>query len=203
MEEKSKDKNKEKGNHVNVDSLILVTLVVVLGVLVSVYFLTSKKNTQTASKLNPLKIQETPSKEVTQATTPSTVPVIPTKVIPPTPTAKPIPHGTTDFFVSVGKEVKGPRMGKGTINPYDPEIGGKQRLTIAVSDTVPVTKVVAILKTDKKTSEPHALLPGTGTSMSSNWTGEWTIDDTYLYTYVLSIQATSASGTSTVDVTLR
>ena len=94
-------------------------------------------------------------------------------------------------------------MGKGTINPYDPEIGGKQRLTIAIADTVPVTKVVAILKTDKKTSEPHALLPETGTNMSGSWTGEWVVDDSYLYTYILSIQATSASGTSSVDITLR
>lgn len=205
MEENSKDKNKAKSdkvNHVNVDALILISLVIVLGILSTVYFL-SKKSSQT-SKSIPLTIQETPTTQTqTNITSPTTPSTVPTPVLSPTPSPKPIPHGSTDFFVSVGKEVQGPRMGKGTINPYDPEVGGTQRLTIAVSDKVPVTKVVAILKTDKKTSEPHLLLPGTGTSLSSNWTGEWTVDDTFLYTYVLSIQATSASGTSMVDVTLR
>lgn len=200
MEEQSKDKIKEKtgkANHINVDSLILVTLVVVLGVLLATYFFT-KKNPQTSSKSMPLKILDTPATQISSA--PS---IKPTITLTPSPTPKPIPHGSSDFFVSVGKEKKGPRMGKGTINPYDPEIGGKQGLTIAIADTVPVTKVVAILKTDKKTSEPHALLLGTGTNMSGSWTGEWVVDDSYLYTYVLSIQATSASGTSSVDITLR
>jgi len=201
MDEKTKSKGgqneaKNNTNHINVDALILVSLVVVLGVLLSVYFLGKKTP---SSKPNPLIIKDTPLASSNQIK--PTLTLAPTAT--PTPSPKPIPHGTTDFFVSVGKEVKGPRMGKGTIDPYDPEAGDKQRLTIAVSDTVPVTKVVATLKTDKKTSKPYELLPGSGTSMNSNWTGEWTIDDTYLYTYVLSIQATSSSGTSTVDVTLR
>lgn len=199
MEEKSKEKTKQD-NHVNIDAAILFTLIVILGVLLSVYFFSKKSSS--GVKSNPLTIQETPSTPTnnSQTTTPSSVP---SKMVTPTPSPKPIPHGTTDFFVSVGKEVKGPRMGKGTISPYDPEIGANQKLTIAVSDTVPVTKVVATLKTDKKTSEPHVLTLGTGTNLSGNWTGEWTMDDSYLYTYVLSVQATSASGTSTVDVTLR
>lgn len=200
MDEKSKDKDKsktEKSSSISVDSIILISLLAVLGVLLGVYFF----NKKTPPSSNPLKIQETPQTSTPETGKPAAT--VPSKVITPTPSPKPIPHGPTDFFVSVGKEVKGPRMGKGTINPYDPEMGGKQRLTIAVSDTVPVTKVVAYIKTDKKTSGPHQLLPGTGTSMSSNWTGEWTVDDSYLYTYVLSIEATSASGTSRVDVTLR
>lgn len=200
--------DKAKNEHISVDAIILVTLVIILVALASFYIIGKKEKvvtsipttsptqqqviaTQTPLATGTVVITRTPTREITKAPTAT-----------PTPSPKPIPHGSKNFMVSVGSDIKGPRMGKGTIDPYDPALGGKQKLTIEVNDTVPVQKVVATLKTDKKTTE-HALTAGPGVTNKGNWSGEWIVDDSYLYTYVLSIQATSASGTSTVDVTLR
>jgi hypothetical protein len=119
-----------------------------------------------------------------------------------TPSPRPIPHGKRTFVVSVASNVKGPRIGKGTIDPYDPALNGEQTLTIEVNDTVPVQEVVAVLKTDNETME-YAMQPGTPGQMKGNWTGTWTVNDTYLYTYSLSVRATSANGTTTADITTR
>lgn len=200
---------KLKNEHVSVDVIILVALVIILIALVSFYLIGGKeKGTTSRPTISPTQRQEevltqtplatgtvvitrTPTIEITKAPTAT-----------PTPSPKPIPHGSKNFMVSIGSDIKGPRMGKGTIDPYDPAIGGKQKLTIEVNDTVPVQKVVATLKTDKKTTE-HTLTAGPGVTNKGNWSGEWAVDDSYLHTYILSIQATSASGTSIVDVTLR
>lgn len=198
--------NTKNTNHTSVDALILIALVVILGALGGYYLMnrsSSEKNIRTSTQPSPVITQEQ-SIPVVATTQPSSTTATTTKpVISPTPSPKPIPHGSKNFYVSIGSEVKGPRMGKGTIDPYDPAVGGKQRLTIEVNDTVPVQKVVAIIKTDKKTSEPHMLTAGAGVTTKGNWSGEWVMDDSYLYTYILSIQATSASGTSSVDITLR
>lgn len=199
--------NTKKAEHTSVDAIILVALVVVLGALGGYYLLnrsSNQKNIQTSTQPSPVvtQTQSTPT-TTTTASEPSSAATTTKPVNSPTPSPKPIPHGSKNFYVSIGSEVKGPRMGKGTIDPYDPVVGGKQRLTIEVNDTVPVQKVVATLKTDKKTSEPHMLTAGPGVTNKGNWSGEWTMDDSYLYTYILSIQATSASGTSSVDITLR
>lgn len=203
MKEETNTKN---AKHTSVDAIILVALVVVLGALGGYYLMNrSPKQTNIPSSVSPSPVvtqeQSAPTtikEPVSTTTTATTKPVN-----SPTPSPKPIPHGSKNFYVSIGSEVKGPRMGKGTIDPYDPVVGGKQRLTIEVNDTVPVQKVVAIIKTDKKTSAPHMLTAGAGVTNKGNWSGEWTMDDSYLYTYILSIQATSASGTSSVDITLR
>lgn len=203
MKEETNTKN---AKHTSVDAIILVALVVVLGALGGYYLMNrSPKQTNVPTSVSPSPVvtqeQSVPTTIKEPASTTTTVTTKP--VNSPTPSPKPIPHGSKNFYVSIGSEVKGPRMGKGTIDPYDPVVGGKQRLTIEVNDTVPVQKVVAIIKTDKKTSEPHMLTAGAGVTNKGNWSGEWTMDDSYLYTYILSIQATSASGTSSVDITLR
>lgn len=201
-DEKADEINTKNTNHTSVDAIILVALVVVLGALGGYYLMNRSSNTKkvrTSILPSPATTQE---QNVSTTTEPTSV-ITMKPVNSPTPSPKPIPHGPKNFYVSIGSEVKGPRMGKGTIDPYDPAVGGKQRLTIEVNDTVPVQKVVAILKTDKKTSEPHMLTAAPGVTTKGNWSGEWVMDDSYLYTYILSIQATSASGTSSVDITLR
>ncbi|MFZ2026349.1 MAG: hypothetical protein WAV30_03630 [Microgenomates group bacterium] len=205
-DEMKEETNTKNAKHTSVDAIILVALVVVLGALGGYYLMNrSPKQTNVPTSVSPSPVvtqeQSVPTTIKEPASTTTTVTTKP--VNSPTPSPKPIPHGSKNFYVSIGSEVKGPRMGKGTIDPYDPVVGGKQRLTIEVNDTVPVQKVVAIIKTDKKTSEPHMLTAGAGVTNKGNWSGEWTMDDSYLYTYILSIQATSASGTSSVDITLR
>ncbi len=199
--------DKTKNEHMSVDAIILVTLVIILLALAAFYLMGKKEKViSTVPSIVPTQQQVIPTQissiNVPTVTKAPTIQITHAPTATPTPSPKPIPHGTKNFMVSIGSDVKGPRMGKGTIDPYDPAFGGNQKLTIEVNDTVPVQKVVATLKTDKKTTE-HALTAGPGVTNKGNWSGEWTVDDSYLYTYVLSIQATSASGTSTVDVTLR
>jgi len=200
--------DKTKNEHISVDAIILVTLVIILIALAGFYLMGKKEKVVTSvPSTTPIQQQVIPTQDpiATEAVSITRAPTIQVTLAPtatPTPSPKPIPHGTKNFMVSIGSDVKGPRMGKGTIDPYDPVLGGKQKLTIEVNDTVPVQKVVATLKTDKKTTE-HILTANPGVTNKGNWSGEWTIDDSYLYTYILSIQATSANGTSSVDVTLR
>lgn len=119
--------------------------------------------------------------------------------IPPTntPTPKPIPHGKVEFTVSTGKNSTGPRMRKGSIDPYDPDLGATQTFTIDVDE--PVNKVIAILTTDNKVSSEYQLKKTTGTT----WQGSWKVNDSYLYKYKLTIKAVGPNGTSKVGITLR
>lgn len=121
------------------------------------------------------------------------------KMIPTnTPTPKPIPHGKVEFTVSTGKGSIGPEMSQGSVDPYDPSLGATQTLTIQVAE--PVEKVVAILKTDNKVSPEYQLKK---IDEAGNWIGSWTVNDSYLYKYTLTIKATGPTGTSKIDYTLR
>lgn len=140
-----------------------------------------------------------PSAETAISENEETAPVVsPTN----TPTPRPLPHGKRTFVVSLPANAVGPRIGKGTIDPYDPVLNGKQTVTIEVNDSVPVQKVVAVLQTDNKTVE-QAMAPQTPGQTKGNWTGTWTVDDTYNQIYTLTIKATSAKGTTMADITTR
>ena len=111
--------------------------------------------------------------------------------------------GDTWSFTVPKYEGKGPHFGKGIIKPRVPVYGAEQRVTITISDAAPVKKVIAYLLTDTQSSGPYEFLPGSGTSYNSDWTGVWTIDDTYNNKYILSISATSVNGTTTVNIPLK
>ena len=117
-------------------------------------------------------------------------------------TFKLISNDTWSFVSQIKDNTNGPHFGRGIIKERYPTMGTEQRVTIEVSDTAPVKKVTAALMTDKK-SEWIELLPGTGTSYKSDWTGVWTLSDTYLERYVLSIEAMSANGVTKVEIPLK
>ena len=121
-----------------------------------------------------------------------------------TPTPKPIPHGKTTFSVSLSQKVPGPRIGQGFIDPYDPALGGKQTLTIEINNfDKSVEKVVAVLTTDNKVSPEYQLKQIDGAENKGHWQGSWTVNDSYLYNYLLTVKATGPNGTSKIDITLR
>lgn len=127
---------------------------------------------------------------------------VPTATPTPTPLPRAIPHGKKGF--SVGQSDKTvPQMSRGYIDPYDPAKGATQTVTIAVAFTQPVTSVTAILKTDTTVSSPVPLTLATGTNTKGEWQGSWPVNDTYLYTYKLVLQATSGTKTASVEITLR
>ncbi|MFA6532444.1 MAG: hypothetical protein WCT22_00425 [Patescibacteria group bacterium] len=138
----------------------------------------------------PVPIEKGPSSIESDKRAPTNIPI-------PTRVPRPIPHGKTEFTVSTGKGSPGPLMSQGSINPYDPKLGGIQTLEIEVAE--PVSKVVAVLMTDHKNSPKYPLKKIKGTT----WQGSWKVNDSYLYRYVLTIEATGPTGTSKIDITLR
>jgi hypothetical protein len=120
----------------------------------------------------------------------------------PTPTPAPISHGPINFSVSQGNKTI-PQFRNGTIDPYDPQQGATQTVTIAIKHTQPVTKVTAVLKTDHAVSAPFPFTLIQGTATDGTWKGSWQVTDTYLYTYRIKLDAISASGSATNEMVLR
>jgi len=118
-----------------------------------------------------------------------------------TPIPRPIPRGKTGFTISSGDE-GGPQTGSGFIDPYDPEVGEKQTISITVKDNQPVTSVSVTMKTDNGLKEyPMKLAEGTATD--GRWEGTWAVEDTHLYMYHAILKAVGAKGESLADITLR
>ena len=120
----------------------------------------------------------------------------------PTATPRPIPTGQKGFTVSQGDKTV-PQFGSGVINPYDPAKGATQTVTIAIKFNKPINKVTATLKTDKKTSPPVEFKLISGTNTNGQWQGSWKVIDTYLYSYVLTLQAESGKSVGSAIITLR
>lgn len=126
----------------------------------------------------------------------------PALILPPTPTPRAIPHGKIEFSVAQSDNTV-PQFGKGFIDPYDPEKGETQTITIAVKHSQPVTKVTAVLKTDHTTSVPVPFALVSGSDTDGQWQGSWKVTDTYLYTYNVVLQAESLGRLASVEATLR
>ncbi len=121
--------------------------------------------------------------------------------ITPTPTPRPVQHGNGSFSVSSNKT--GPKMTLLELKPYDPANGATMTLRITATNTVPITSIIATMKTDHKTSTPIIFSVVEGTSTQGIWEGTWAVDDTYLYEYTLVITETSSNGEFTNTLGLR
>lgn len=162
----------------NVEYVILAVLLLVFAGLLFVYF-TSR------------------NKEVSKEDT-SPVPV----ALTPTVSPRPIPHGKIGFTVGQSDKTV-PHFGRGFIDPYDPEKGATQTVTIAASFSAPIDKVTAILKTDNGISQSVLFKLIDGSTTNGTWEGSWQVTDTYLYIYALVLNADSADHSASVEVTLR
>lgn len=171
---------------------MLFGLILMAGVLYFIY--SSNKATKPLDRSKNVQVTGTVAPPEPTAT-----PVPPT----PTPTPRPILHGTQSFLISQSNTIKGPKLGKFTIDPMDPSVGGKQMLNIEVNDTVPIQKVIATVKTDHKTYPEVEMKQVDGKNNTGHWQADWTIDDTILYTYVINVKAISASGTNSLDIISR
>ncbi len=142
---------------------------------------------------------QAPLKEESQ--TGQKVALEPTKVPTPTPTPRPIPHGKWGFGVSTSQ--RGPQLGRGYLDPYDPAYGAKQIITLYASDDKAVQSVRATIKTDTKVHQPIEFTRINGSDLGGEWQGSWTVDDTYLYTYSMVFEAQSQNGKTQVESTFR
>jgi hypothetical protein len=119
----------------------------------------------------------------------------------PTPSPRPIPSGKKTFSVSSGKKT-GPQFASGAIDPYDPKIGSTQTISVTIVSSKPVTSGTLTMQTDTKTKKvPLSMV--SGTPINGVWAGTWTVDDTYLYTYLATLTATDGTETNKVELTLR
>lgn len=114
-----------------------------------------------------------------------------------------LPHGVYTMNVPLQTEDSSIHMGKLVVNPLDPSIGAKQRITVAIKSETPVKKIFAVIKTDNKVSPEYELLPGDGTSYESNWTGYWMMGDTYEKRYELILNAENTKETLEITIPLR
>lgn len=169
-----------------IEFVFLIFLVVLLVSLVIFYSFKNKKNL--------------PENDLSQIESDKREKILPSN----NPTPKPIPNGKVEFEVSVGKKAIGPKMISAFVDPYDPRIGEKQVAGVDLTNLSPIEKVVAILRTDNKTSKEYELTQASGDSKDKgHWEGSWTVDDSYLYKYTLTFKATASNGTSKVEITLR
>jgi hypothetical protein len=112
-----------------------------------------------------------------------------------------IPHGKQDFTVSTNAK-NGPRMQGGSIDPMDPVRGQSQTISLRVSDSDPVTSVMATVTFDT-TSRKFPLKLASGTPQDGVWVGTWPVNDTYNESYFIGLSAQSKRGTSKIDIVLR
>lgn len=176
---------KTKDGNVGVDLIVLCFLIIVFIALLSYYFYSKSTRNKSSSSISSNK-----SEKIT--------------IVPPTPTPTPraIPHGKKKFTVGQGDHTI-PQFGEGEIDPYDPASGTEQTVTIAVSHKNPVNSVTVTVQTDHATSEPHQLSRISGTAQKGQWKGSWKINDSYLYTYILTFKAVSSDSSTSVPITLR
>ena len=105
------------------------------------------------------------------------------------------------FSVSSASKA-GPRFVEGFIDPFNPRVGETQVIGMEVVDTVAVTSAMVMMKTDNvRQAYPLKLTQGTGSD--GIWEGSWSVADTHDRIYSIALNAESARGASTVEVTLK
>lgn len=121
---------------------------------------------------------------------------------PSTPPPKRLAQGRQTFSVSSSDKTRGPQLSEIVVDPYDPAVGKDQTMTIAISDTLPVTRVSVTVATDKgRKSYPMKLASGEATR--GVWEATWNVEDSHEVTYNASFMAQDSKYTDTVTLTMR
>jgi len=173
--------------------ILFLLLLVVINIALGVIYYQGKFQGKKALPL--LSIQKEDISEIGS----SRVTPLPTQRPRPTPQPMAIPHGKTGFTVGVKEN---PVMRIGFLDPYDPKIGEKQTVSITVKNTNPVESVEATMQTDNQ-SKKYPMKLVEGTTLDGRWEATWEVGETYLYTYVLTIDAVSGADKSKAIITLR
>ncbi len=126
----------------------------------------------------------------------------------PTPTATPTitptpPVSDQDFDVAQPAGTN-PQFYQGTISPLFQAIGSTQKITVSVADTVgSVSTVSATIKSDTKI-QTYPMKLTTGTPIDGTWSASWTVNDTTIKRYQITLNGTDSLGnTSTFDISIR
>lgn len=129
-----------------------------------------------------------------------------TQTLSPSPTPKsspkPIPSGKQTYYLSHGKNVKGPKISQVIVDPLDPSVGKTQVVTVKIAHTSPVINVKATLETDNM-NKTYTFKHIAGSNTDGTWQTSWIIEDSYDYTYYLSFRLTSEADTFEGGLTFR
>lgn len=159
---------------------IVVVIVVVLAAAAYALF---------SQKLLPL--SKTPAQPTEITTTPM-----------PTPTPTQLFHGKDSYMISRGSAATGPSPTKLTLDPLDPAVGATQTFTVDITHIYPVVSASLSIRTDTQTTKVPLTLVS-GTAQKGTWQGSWTVPESYLYNYIVTINAQSASDQSSIPVAIK
>lgn len=120
----------------------------------------------------------------------------------PTPTPTTLISGKETYKISQGPAFVGPKVSQAVIDPLDPGKGNKQIVTVSTNYTSPIDFVTIKLITDT-TSQTYPLQLVSGTNTNGDWQGSWTINDSYLYTYIMEITAKSGGVGTPIPLGIR
>jgi prepilin-type N-terminal cleavage/methylation domain-containing protein len=115
----------------------------------------------------------------------------------------PVAPGEQSYTVSVPRG-DNPQIKRVFINPLNVNIYGTQTVNVYIQETngYSVTEVTGLISTNSMTF-PFTFSLASGTDIDGNWYGYWTNEDEYCENYMLTITATSISGTSRVVLTFK
>lgn len=173
--------------------VLFLLLLVLINVFLAVIYFQGKYQGKKALPLLSVQTEDESAIEASKVT--------PSPTQKPKPTVKPIdlPHGKTGFTVGVKEN---PIMRIGFLDPYDPKVGEKQTVSITVKNTNPVESVEATMQTDNH-SKKYPMKLVEGTTLDGRWEATWEVTDSYVTTYVLTIDSVSGLDKSKAIITLR
>lgn len=121
----------------------------------------------------------------------------------PSTSVAPIAQGPQTYRVMSSNKT-GPVFQEVQISEFDPQVGQDQSFGVLVEEPngASIESVTVRLVTDT-TSKDYDLELANGTPQHGFWTATWTTEDTHNRSYAAIIEATSETGTSKIDMTLR
>lgn len=184
--------------------IILIILVILIGVTAALIYL------QTGSRPPEIPVLSAPGQPALNTPRPrkSLAEQLVEKINPPSatpsprPTPAPILQGKETYSIGQASDAKGPKITQAVFEPHDPAVGQTQKITIKTSHSQPVTAVELVIKSDNKTQTQNLTL-ASGTAADGSWSASWTVNDTHLYIYVVTVKAKSTDGESAVDISIR
>lgn len=118
------------------------------------------------------------------------------------PSPIPLASGKQVYNISGGKK-GAPQIIQAVIAPIDPSPETTQSFEVKVNSDKPTSEVTVVILTDNKTTRHSLILTG-GTELDGTWSGQWLIDDSYLYVYQIGIAAQDVNEKiSTTTLTFR
>jgi type II secretion system protein G len=126
----------------------------------------------------------------------------PTLSSTPTPTPT-LPASDQEFFVAQPPGTS-PEFYQGTISPLYQAVGQSQKVMVDVAGaTADVASVSITVKSDTKTQTYPATMTA-GTVVDGTWTAAWTVNDTTIKRYVVTLNGTDTAGNlSTFDISIK